>query len=53
MIQLEARNQLFQLGKIDEKISVELVNDIDSKYAPLHVDEFFWNNTMNNTLTIS
>jgi hypothetical protein len=41
MIQLEERNQLFQLGKRDEEISAEVVNDIDYKYVPLHVDEIF------------
>jgi hypothetical protein len=29
MIQLEAKNQLVQLGKRDEEINVEVVNDID------------------------
>jgi hypothetical protein len=29
MIQLETKNQLVQLGKRDEEINVEVVNDID------------------------
>lgn len=39
MIQWEAKNQLVQLGRRDEEINVEAINDI--KYVPLHVDEIF------------
>jgi hypothetical protein len=41
MIQLETKNQLVQLGKKDKEIIVEVVNHIDFKYSPLHVDEIF------------
>jgi arabinogalactan endo-1,4-beta-galactosidase len=39
LIQLEAKNQLVQLGKRDKEINVKV--DIDFKYSPLHVDEIF------------
>jgi hypothetical protein len=41
MIQLEAKNHLVQLGRIDKEINVEVINDIDFKYVHLHVDEIF------------
>jgi hypothetical protein len=41
MIQLKTKAQLVQLGRRDEEINVKVVNDIDFKYVPLHVDEIF------------